>query len=85
MTDLSIKNIAGFTKNKQLVLKCERRICVSKVYKNKLQKHFNQLLMQVKNVFKAQPTIYILNKDKCHFINSLYNNTSYTNWQAMKK
>ena len=41
--------------------------------------------MQVNNVFKAQPTIYASDKNKCHFAGSLCDGTPCTNWRAMEK
>ena len=41
--------------------------------------------MQVNNVFKAQPMIYMSDENKCRFSGSLCHGTLRTNWRAMEK
>ena len=85
LTDAPLKEVIGLTKNKQLALEHAKYICMPDVYKGKSQKHLDQFLMQVNNVFKAQSTIYALDKNKCRFAGSLYDGIPCTNWRAMEK
>ena len=41
--------------------------------------------MQVNDIFKIQPMIYVSNEDKCRFAKSLYDDTPYTNLKAIEK
>ena len=78
-TNAPPKEVAGLTKNKQLALECAKRIHMPDLYKSKSQKHLDQFLIQVNDVFKAQPTIYASDEDKCRFAGSLYNGIPRTN------
>ena len=85
LMDALLKEVADLTKNKQLALERAKCIRMPDVYKSESQKHLDWFLMQVNNMFKAQLTIYALDKDKCHFAGSLYDGTPRTNWRAMEK
>lgn len=75
---LTEKKIASFIKAKQFTLEQAKYIHIFNVYKSKYQCYFNHFLMQINNIFKAESIIYMSNKNKCQFADSLCNKTSCT-------